>query len=231
LFAVPQLCFGFNKKPQGASIITQIRKVIVQVMKLLHTLDYAGWLWVFNKHGHSHTWSIPTHMSKRERLLLYRLVRRNKKVRIILEVGSYLGASTTVLAAGLIDSRRNGCVHCVDTWKNEAMTEGLRDTWHDFLRNTGRYRTTIKPHRGRSDEIAQTFGESIDFLFIDGDHSYAGCLNDIRSWIGKVRSGGTVVFHDYSWAEGVRTAVEEEVLNGKVVSCAVVDTIFWCVLK
>jgi predicted O-methyltransferase YrrM len=187
--------------------------------------------WYFNQHGHRNAWVVPTHMSERERLLLYRLVRQNKSVKVVLEVGSYLGASASFLAAGLIDAKRNGCVHCVDTWQNEAMSEGIRDTWQDFLRNTAKYKRLLTPHRGRSDEIAKTFPESIDFLFIDGDHSYEGCLNDIRSWIGKVRPGGTVAFHDYSWAEGVRRAVNEEVLDSRVVSRDFVDTICWCVLK
>ena len=35
-----------------------------------------------------------------------------------------------------------------------------------------------------------------DFLFIDGDHSYQACLDDITTWYPSLMPGGIVVFHD-----------------------------------
>jgi cephalosporin hydroxylase len=40
------------------------------------------------------------------------------------------------------------------------------------------------------------FTESIDFLFIDGDHSYQGVLTDWLLYAPLVRSGGIIAFHD-----------------------------------
>lgn len=37
---------------------------------------------------------------------------------------------------------------------------------------------------------------SIDFLFIDGDHSYNGVRDDFGMYMPLVRDGGIVVFHD-----------------------------------
>ena len=34
---------------------------------------------------------------------------------------------------------------------------------------------------------------SLDFVFIDGDHSYTGVLSDCANYYDKVRSGGTAV--------------------------------------
>jgi predicted O-methyltransferase YrrM len=39
-------------------------------------------------------------------------------------------------------------------------------------------------------------GEPLDFLFIDGDHSYAGVQHDFEMYAPLVRSGGIVAFHD-----------------------------------
>jgi predicted O-methyltransferase YrrM len=36
----------------------------------------------------------------------------------------------------------------------------------------------------------------IDLLFVDGDHSYDGCLADLRNWYTKLVPGGHVVLHD-----------------------------------
>ena len=47
---------------------------------------------------------------------------------------------------------------------------------------------------------------SLDFVFIDADHSYNGVKTDIQNWLPKVT--GLVIGHDID-REGVRTAVEE----------------------
>ena len=39
-------------------------------------------------------------------------------------------------------------------------------------------------------------GEPLDFLFVDGDHSYAGVQRDFEMYAPLVRSGGIVAFHD-----------------------------------
>jgi predicted O-methyltransferase YrrM len=51
-------------------------------------------------------------------------------------------------------------------------------------------------------------GRPVDFLFIDGDHSYDGVLQDFNIYSPLVAPGGLVAFHDVSpnsaeWTEGV----------------------------
>jgi len=41
-----------------------------------------------------------------------------------------------------------------------------------------------------------TDGRPVDFLFIDGDHSYEGVKRDFELWSPLVRSGGMIAFHD-----------------------------------
>ena len=40
------------------------------------------------------------------------------------------------------------------------------------------------------------YGEQLDFLFIDADHTYAGVQRDFQMYSPLVRSGGIVAFHD-----------------------------------
>lgn len=37
----------------------------------------------------------------------------------------------------------------------------------------------------------------LDFVFIDGEHSYAGCVGDILGWLPWVKAGGLIGVHDY----------------------------------
>jgi hypothetical protein len=38
---------------------------------------------------------------------------------------------------------------------------------------------------------------SLDFVYIDGDHSLDGCRRDIEAWAPKIRHGGVLAGHDY----------------------------------
>jgi len=51
----------------------------------------------------------------------------------------------------------------------------------------------------------------IDFLFIDGDHSYEGCRGDIEAWRPHVKRGGIIALHDYQkdvWPKGTEATDE-----------------------
>jgi predicted O-methyltransferase YrrM len=45
-------------------------------------------------------------------------------------------------------------------------------------------------------DAIQSWSKPIDFLFIDGDHSYKGCFQDWNDWSPYIRKGGLVAFHD-----------------------------------
>ena len=42
------------------------------------------------------------------------------------------------------------------------------------------------------------YRESMDYIFIDGDHSYEGVKNDTEKALQMLRSGGVIVWHDYA---------------------------------
>ena len=53
----------------------------------------------------------------------------------------------------------------------------------------------------RSDAVRIT--ARIDLLFIDGDHTYEGCSQDVLRYVPMVRPGGYFVLHDYfGWYDG-----------------------------
>lgn len=49
---------------------------------------------------------------------------------------------------------------------------------------------------------------SVDFIFVDADHTYEGVLRDINDWTPKIAKGGILAGHDYNWPS-VRKAVVE----------------------
>lgn len=66
----------------------------------------------------------------------------------------------------------------------------------------------------RSDTVkaaSEFLFRSVDFVFIDADHTYEGVAADIDAWRTKVRVGGMLLGHDYNPEKfpGVVQAVDE----------------------
>ena len=129
------------------------------------------------------------------------------------EVGSWLGKSTSFL---LDNKKENQTVTCVDTWKgseNELETNHKlakeTDIFEIFKENLGdREYTAI---RLPSVEAAEQFEDgSLDVVFIDAEHTYNALKADIAAWAPKVKKGGYLAGHDYHphW-QGVVDAVNE----------------------
>ena len=58
-------------------------------------------------------------------------------------------------------------------------------------------------------EAAKSFKNgSLDFVFIDGDHTYDSVKQDIEAWYPKIKPGGHIAGHDYLYSEDVRRAVD-----------------------
>ena len=57
--------------------------------------------------------------------------------------------------------------------------------------------------------------EKLDWIYIDGDHSYEGCLRDLENSLKVVKPGGLILGDDYGWENakwskpGVTKAVDE----------------------
>jgi predicted O-methyltransferase YrrM len=75
-----------------------------------------------------------------------------------------------------------------------------------------------KAHKGATlivDDSVKAAGKiadgALDFVFIDGDHSYEGVKRDLAAWLPKVKPGGWLMGHDYGNKPdgGVKRAVDE----------------------
>ena len=63
--------------------------------------------------------------------------------------------------------------------------------------------------RKTSHEASAGWREPIDFLFIDGDHSWEAVRQDWEDWTGHVRIGGRVALHDAVVAPGLWTKPDD----------------------
>jgi predicted O-methyltransferase YrrM len=145
--------------------------------------------------------AIPTHMTTQERLALMQAALNLAPGFSIVEIGSYLGASTAFMAYAA--TTKGGVVHAIDTWQNESMgAEGLRDTFAEFRANTQPFAHFIVTHRGTSVEIAKREAPiPCDLLFIDGDHHVDAVIADLEHWLPSLKPGGLLAMHDIDHPE------------------------------
>jgi len=72
--------------------------------------------------------------------------------------------------------------------------EEYKEVWEKFNSYPGRSVYIIKDSRLASQKFSD---ESLDFIYIDGDHTVEGCMIDLVAWYPKLKVGGVFGGHDY----------------------------------
>jgi predicted O-methyltransferase YrrM len=115
------------------------------------------------------------------------------------EIGVWHGVNTLMIRK-VMDSR--GVLTGVDPFEPGRL--GVSFPRLIAMRETAKSsHATLRLLRMTSREAAGVFQGTVDFLFIDGDHSWDGLRTDWESWRGKIETGGVVCLHD-SRATGER---------------------------
>jgi predicted O-methyltransferase YrrM len=134
------------------------------------------------------------------------------------ELGVWLGHSVSFLAKHL---EYGSVIYAIDLFddsyahKNYDHLNGLR--YELFKKNTAEYKHIIKPIHSCSWVAADMFeNQSVDFVFIDADHSYESVCKDIDGWLSKIKKGGILAGHDYFNADGVKLAVDTKLNDVKI---------------
>lgn len=132
----------------------------------------------------------------------------------IVEIGSYCGDSGRILAKNF----PNGIINCVDPWTSYTEDCSTFDLHRQALElkeaellfdDMSKEYTNVIKNKISSIEYSKTVqDESIDMVYIDGNHQYSSIVEDLENWSKKVRTGSYVAGHDYSW-DSVKRAVND----------------------
>jgi len=140
------------------------------------------------------------------------------------EVGTWKGRSAAYMMVAVINAGKNIRFDCVDTWlgapehrEGSTIADGVfvdEDVvkgrlFAVFTENMKPLEGHYRAVRMESAAAAATYEDnSLDFVFIDADHTYESITQDIKSWLPKVKFGGIISGHDY-WYPPVHRAVHE----------------------
>jgi MMP 1-O-methyltransferase len=116
------------------------------------------------------------------------------------EIGVYEGASALELCHAMPTGSE---LHLIDPFgrRPDALPAGWAASEWATRRTLERACSGVRGptliwHVGLSHEVVASFRGELDLVFIDGDHSEAGCERDWARWHPFVVPGGQVVFHD-----------------------------------
>jgi len=123
------------------------------------------------------------------------------------EIGSFEGRGSVLLHDHLCKNK-DSILYCIDPFDDEYVKGNDKMAfWNDacngqyikFKTNTSNLSKIIEM-KGVSDIMIPTLEDnSIDFCYIDGDHSPDQVYKDIINMFGKMKNGSIVLFDDYLW--------------------------------
>jgi predicted O-methyltransferase YrrM len=125
---------------------------------------------------------------------------------IIVELGFFAGRSTAVMAP--ICKINHNEYHAIDNCKGAnprdpaTKAQQSRNMKQVFANNMKSLQLFdyLNIHQIDSAASAQMFDdESVDFCFVDASHVAEDAQRDIEAWWPKIKPGGIIGGHDYSW--------------------------------
>lgn len=152
----------------------------------------------------------------------------------ILEIGSFKGKSTIILAKAAKAAGHEKIYACdplslsCSTDPTDAVKEELPDI---FFNNLQKYevREQVEFFQMRSDKLSEIWDKPLKVLWIDGDHTYEGVMNDILLFEKHLRPGAIVCFHDvlHEFEGPIRVFMEKILLSNQYGECGLCGSIGW----
>lgn len=179
------------------------------------------------------TKTIPGYLLENEAKFLGVLAAITPATGAIVEIGSYRGRSTVMLAK-VAAHYGFGPVVAIDPHNSPILIKPgapKSTSYDDFLESLriAKIEKHVEPHLAYSTDVSATWSRPVRLLWIDGDHSYTGAKADLDGFLPHVVANGVVALHDaLSNFEGpIRIFVEDMLRSDKFGSAGFVHSIAW----
>jgi predicted O-methyltransferase YrrM len=113
----------------------------------------------------------------------------------VVEIGVFEGVNTVILSKAM---RKDGRTFGIDPF----FKGGMGICYHKLITETHLKRNKVRPVvsliEKYSFDAINDIPEKVDFIFIDGDHSWEGISKDWPLYSDKLKAGGIMALHDTS---------------------------------
>ena len=152
----------------------------------------------------------------------------------ILEIGSFKGKSTVILAKSAALAG-NSKVHAVDPMTAPSVTDpdlrGDESSFRDFQKNIEMHDVAnrIEFHQKFSYELSKDWTKPLRLLWIDGDHTYEGTKRDFEGFAPHLADKAIIAIHDvlHEFDGGIRVFMEDVLLSPNFGACGFCGSIAW----
>lgn len=185
------------------------------------------------------TRAVPGYLLENEARFLGLLAACTPATGRIVEIGSFKGRSTVMLAK-VAAHYGLGQVVAIDphnfnlSEKTEVSPEAMArpvSTKDDFLNSlrTAGVTQHVEFHHALSKDVSASWNEPIRLLWIDGDHTYRGAKDDFDGFAPHVTPGGVIALHDAlnAFSGPIRVFVEEMLRSKQFGPAGFVHSIAW----
>lgn len=152
----------------------------------------------------------------------------------ILEIGSFKGKSTIILAKAAAAAGSNKIFACdplslsCSTDPKDATKDELPQIFYNNLKQYD-VEQNVEFHQMKSNVLSESWDKPLKVLWIDGDHTYPGVLSDLMLFQDYLSPGAIVCFHDvlHGFEGPIRAFIEKVLLSDCYGDCGLCGSIGW----
>lgn len=118
------------------------------------------------------------------------------------KVGAEIGTERGWYAEVLLKQNPKLHLHCIDPWvayasgvERHSLPQFMSDAYEEAQKRTKGFKCSMICEESMK-ALKRFENNSLDFVYIDGDHRYEPVINDLTEWSKKVRPGGIISGHD-----------------------------------
>jgi len=123
--------------------------------------------------------------------------------RLNFRAGAEIGVESGVYSRDLCKCNPRAKIYLVDSWKayrgyRDHVNQAKMDVFYgEVQKRLGEFDNYEIVRKFSMDAVKDFKDESLDFVYIDGNHRFEFVVQDIGFWSRKVKRGGIVSGHDY----------------------------------
>ncbi len=128
------------------------------------------------------------------------------------DIGAEIGVARGVFAYHVLLQKNPSKLYLIDPWEEYSQSNATqleRNKQYEHVCGYFEPYENVEIMRLKSEDAVTMFPDDyFDYVYIDGEHSYAAVTRDLTNYFSKVKVGGHLIGDDYGWT-GIMPAVQD----------------------